>query len=93
MKTRNSIQKMISHLRKALNKMFDTEAIHGMNSSKNYREYHNDLKKYIGECWRKVPRLLMFLGVHETWSRKTIFRTRNANASTNILLFHSLSQK
>jgi len=72
-------------LRKLIHKKYDTITINECNTSKKCCDCHKDLEYYKDKENKKVFRLLVCSNCVSCENKKIVFRTRDANASLNIL--------
>jgi hypothetical protein len=72
-------------LRKQIHKKYDTITINECNTSKKCCECNNDLEYYKDKEGKKVFRLLMCSNCVRPQVKQTVFRTRDANSSINIM--------
>ena len=72
-------------LRKQIHKKYDTITIHECNTSKKCCECHNNLEYYKHKNGEKQFRLLVCSNCVRHQVKQTVFRTRDANSSINIM--------
>jgi hypothetical protein len=72
-------------LRKLIHKKYDTITINECNTSKKCCDCNNDLEYYKDKQEKKVFRLLVCSNCVSCENKKIVFRTRDANSSTNIM--------
>ena len=72
-------------LRKQIHKKYDTITINECNTSKKCCECHNNLEYYRHKNGEKQFRLLMCSNCVRPQVKQTVFRTRDANSSINIM--------
>jgi hypothetical protein len=72
-------------LRKQIHKKYDTITINECNTSKKCCECHNNLDYYIHKNGDKQFRLLVCSNCVRPQVKQTVFRTRDANSSINIM--------
>ena len=72
-------------LRKQIHKRYDTITINECNTSKKCCDCNNDLEYYKDKEGKKVFRLLMCSNCVRPQVKQTVFRTRDANSSINIM--------
>ena len=72
-------------LRKLIHKKYDTITINECNTSKKCCDCNKDLEYYKDKEGKKVFRLLVCSNCVSCENKKIVFRTRDANSSTNIM--------
>jgi hypothetical protein len=72
-------------LRKLIHKKYDTITINECNTSKKCCDCHKDLEYYKDKEGKKVFRLLKCSNCVSCENKQTVFRTRDANSSINIM--------
>jgi len=72
-------------LRKLIHKKYDTITINECNTSKKCCDCHKDLDYYKDKEGKKVFRLLKCSNCVSCQNKQTVFRTRDANSSINIM--------
>ena len=72
-------------LRKLIHKKYDTITINECNTSKKCCDCHKDLEYYKDKEGKKVFRLLKCSNCMSCENKQTVFRTRDANSSINIM--------
>jgi hypothetical protein len=72
-------------LRKLIHKKYDTITINECNTSKKCCDCHKDLEYYKDKEGKKVFRLLKCSNCVSCQNKQTVFRTRDANSSINIM--------
>ena len=73
-------------LRKLIHKRFDTITINECNTSKKCCDCFNDLVNYKNGNGEKLHRLLVCNECVSCENKRTVFRTRDANSSMNIMI-------
>ena len=72
-------------LRKLIHKKYDTITINECNTSKKCCDCHKDLEYYKDKEGKKAFRLLKCSNCVSCQNKQTVFRTRDANSSINIM--------
>ena len=72
-------------LRKLIHRRYDTITINECNTSKKCCDCNNDLEYYKDKEGKKVFRLLKCSDCVRQEVKQTVFRTRDANSSINIM--------
>jgi hypothetical protein len=82
---KNFMPTMNKGLRKQINKKYDTITINECNTSKKCCECYNNLEYYRHKNGEKQFRLLTCSNCVRPQVKQTVFRTRDANSSINIM--------